>query len=213
MFYSGFRGRAIEGTLTGRMIDCGTGEELDTNTESRTYLMPWGDQLIGVSAVARKKMDYQVHLAWEHDHWLMRALHASFASERFVGCIGRHPLSPPMDSERVGRFQENIITAIGESPLACLGIFALAQLDACSRRHYSRIKRDTANVFGHALQLHCTECTKTILKDGMRCCDACKFHMPVCSKACFKLYWRTHKVVCGRHKLVKATVNARPRAL
>ena len=94
------------------------------------------------------------------------------------------------------------------SLLKALHFKDVSAIDQCSRAHYVRIKRDTFNVMGHALQLHCAICARAIIKDAMQTCRSCKFHMPVCNKdlssACFATYWKNaHKAGCTRHRLVK----------
>jgi hypothetical protein len=195
--------------LSGHVVDLQTGEMRGPNaTEQRMYLMPWGEALIGVDPGTRRRLDYSVFMAWEHDHWFVRCMRTSVDAETLIGSIGRHPLSPPVDADRLTRFDIGLTAKIMVSPLKALHFQDLPALEQCSRRHYVRIKRDTFNAMGHGLQLHCAICAKAIIKDAMQTCRSCKFHMPVChadvSPACFATYWKnSHKAVCTRHKLVK----------
>jgi len=81
--------------LSGHVVDLQTGEMRGPNaTEQRMYLMPWGEALIGVDPGTRRRLDYSVFMAWEHDHWFVRCMRTSADAETLIGSIGRHPLSP-----------------------------------------------------------------------------------------------------------------------
>lgn len=198
-------------TLSGHVVDLVTGERrAPSANEKRMYLMPWGEAIIGVDPKTRKKLDRSVALAWEYDHWFMRCMRTSIDAEGLIGSIGRHPLHPPIDHDRLDGFQVQLGTQIMFSPLKHFDFNSICALDMCSRAHYVRIKFDTGNVMGHAQQLHCTICGYIILKDAMQCCEQCKIHMPACSSTCFNEFWkRTHKAVCKRHKLVKSYAKSR----
>jgi hypothetical protein len=188
-----------------------TGERRTPNTsEQRMYLMPWGEALIGVDPGTRRRLDHAVAMAWEYDHWFMRTMRTSIDAEGLIGSIGRHPLHPPIDYDRISRFQAMCGVKLMVSPLKALPFDSIPALEQCSRACYVRVKHDTGNVMGHAQKLHCTICGSIIVKNAMQCCKQCKFHMPVCgtdvSPTCFATFWkRTHKAVCLRHKLVKST--------
>jgi hypothetical protein len=192
--------------LTGHVVDLQTGERRSAHdADKRMYLMPWGEALIGVDPATRKKLDFACALAWEYDVAFVRSMRTSIDAEGLIGSLGRHPLTPPLDYGRLERFERSQVMGLLKTPLKHFSIASIVALDPCSRKHYVRIKRDTDNVVGHSLRLHCASCGICVLKDGMQCCRQCKFHMPVCSTECFKLYWtRTHKAVCVRHKLVKS---------
>jgi hypothetical protein len=156
-----------------------------------------GEALIGVDPATRKRLDYSVALAWERDHWFMRTMRTSIDAEDLIGAIGRHPLAPPIDYDRLERFEAMQTKRLMMSPLKHCPFDALVALEQCSRTHYVRIKRDTDNMMGHAQKLHCTTCHMLVLKDAMQCCTQCKFPMHICKNPdCFKVYWtRTHKAV------------------
>ena len=167
--------------LRGRMYNSSGKVSEGNEMESKYhYLMNWGSQLIGVNKYTRAQLDYHVALAWEHDHWYVRCLKAAVDAAPLIGEMGRHPLSPPWDQQRFDDFQKTCMRKHSASPLAHIDWNTLVRADACCRATYIRIKRDTNNMFGHALRLHCAVCFEFIPKEGMLCCSGCRFHMRVC---------------------------------
>ena len=196
-------------TLRGHVYDCRTGERrgMPSREEKNRplYLMPWGESLIGVDPGTRKRIDWWCAMAWEHDSWMIRCLKTSVDAESCIGSLGRHPLAPPVDAERIERFNDALAVRLHASPFSRLPLETVASLDQCSRRHYCRIKLETDNMLDHAKKLSCATCSKMIPREGMQCCKDCKFHVPVCSQICFCSYWTMrHKADCKRHKLVKS---------
>ena len=74
----------------------------------------------------------------------------------------------------------------------------MARVDTCSRTSLLAIKRVTRNYFEHNLKLRCMGCDRTLKTGAMVSCERCMMHIPICSRECFKLYWKhSHKGKCG----------------
>ena len=107
--------------LTGHVVDLQTGERRSAHdADKRMYLMPWGEALIGVDPATRKRLDFACALAWEHDVAFVRSMRTSIDAEGLIGSLGRHPLTPPLDYGRLGRFERSQVMGLLKSPFEAL---------------------------------------------------------------------------------------------